>query len=80
MPDVNVSIKSEIACLLFRCYGHGLYNGLFMDRKLSFDRSNLGETKTRIQYLLHYFVTWYNCRNPRKLDSDPNVSKIWGKP
>ena len=37
------------------------------------------EKQKRIEYLLQYFVNWYNCRNLRKVDSDPNVSKIWEK-
>ena len=79
LRDVSMSVKSGIADLLFRAYGGALYNGLFMKKDMKFDRSNIDYQERRINYILKFFTSWYECRDVRKLDSDPCVRQNWEK-
>ena len=50
-----------------------------MKKHMKFDRSNIDDQEKRIRYVLKFFTSWYYCRDARKLDSAPEIRKLWDK-
>ena len=76
-PNTTLFVKSNISCLQFRTYVGALFNDIYMQKKVQFNRSNIENIEIRIKYILSYFFNWYKCRENREKCKDSYEGKLW---
>ena len=76
LAHLPYGIKSAIACFKYRAYAGALFNGIFLNTEVQFNRANIKQMERRIKYLLGYFAKWYSLRDVRKENDDSAISKM----